>query len=263
MIGRDLAHALAGLFGATGTDGYGAALDRLTRIGADFDMSCIFGFSASKPPAVIHDGYSETVDRRALRSYLRGAYLLDPFYAASIGAMAEGLWRMRDLAPDAYYDAEFAWSQEVHPCISDQAGTPVEEIGYIIPLSDGFAATYSLMRNRGGTCFDEAEAARLQELLPVIAASLRLHWNVSQNGEQAGGPAPDSEEVLRAAFSALTPAQQAVTKLILRGHSNISIAENLGITEGTVKLHRYNIYKRLEISSQAELFQRFIDFLGK
>ncbi|MDK8874353.1 helix-turn-helix transcriptional regulator [Paracoccus sp. SSJ] len=126
-----------------------------------------------------------------------------------------------------------------------------------------FAATYSLMRNRGGTCFDEAEAARLQELLPVIAASLRLHWNVSQNGEQAGGPAPDSEEVLRAAFSALTPAQQAVTKLILRGHSNISIAENLGITEGTVKLHRYNIYKRLEISSQAELFQRFIDFLGK
>ena len=66
----------------------------------------------------------------------------------------------------------------------------------------------------------------------------------------------------RTAFASLTPAQHAVTKLILRGHSNISIAGNLDITEGTVKQHRYNIYRRLGISSQSELFQRFIDHLG-
>lgn len=262
MIGDALSQALAGLFAATGTDGYGAALDRLIRASVPFDMSCIFGFSAAKPPVVIHDGYSETVDRRALRTYLRGAYTLDPFYAASIAARDDRLWRMRELAPDAYYDTEFAWSQEVHPCISDQAGTLVEEIGYVVPLANGFAATYSLMRNRGGSGFDAAEAEVLRAALPVVAASLRLHWDVAHMSEQAAGPAPDSDAVLHAAFAALTPAQQAVTKLILRGHSNVSIAENLGITEGTVKLHRYNIYKRLEISSQAELFQRFIDHLG-
>ncbi|MDO5630234.1 MAG: helix-turn-helix transcriptional regulator [Paracoccus sp. (in: a-proteobacteria)] len=242
---------------------YGAALDRLTRIAADFDMSCIFGFSAQQPPVLIHDGYSDTVDRRALRSYLRGAYLLDPFYSASIGEVREGLWRMRDLAPDAYYDAEFAWSQEIHPCISDQAGTLVEEIGYITPLSDGFSATYSLMRNRGGTCFDLRETKRLSGLGPIISASLRLHWEVSRGRDQSSGSPLDSEEVFSAAFFVLTPAQQAVTKLILRGHSNISIAGNLGIAEGTVKQHRYNIYKRLDISGQAELFQRFIDFIGR
>lgn len=32
--------------------------------------------------------------------------------------------------------------------------------------------------------------------------------------------------------------RQAVTRLILRGHGNLSIAGNPGITEGTVKLHR-------------------------
>ena len=68
--------------------------------------------------------------------------------------------------------------------------------------------------------------------------------------------------MFRTAFASLTPAQHAVTKLILRGHSNISIAGNLDITEGTVKQHRYNIYRRLGISSQSELFQRFIDHLG-
>ena len=72
----------------------------------------------------------------------------------------------------------------------------------------------------------------------------------------------DEDEVFRAAFDVPTSAQHRITKLILPGHSNLSIAENLGITEGTVKQHRYNIYKRLGISSQSELFQRFIDYLG-
>lgn len=267
MIGTRTAEAVAGLFDATGTPDFGAALDRLTRIGAGFDMSCVFGFSAARPPVVIHDGYSETVDRRALRSYLRGAYQLDPFYAASVARpLRPGLWRMRDLAPDAYYDADFAGSQEVHPCISDQAGTLVEEIGYVLPLPDGFAATYSLMRNRDGSPFAGPEIERLLGLMPVVAASLRLHWRLL--GADAGPaantpPDPDPDAVFRAAFASLTPAQHAVTKLILRGHSNVSIAGNLAIAEGTVKQHRYNIYKRLGISSQSELFQRFIDHLRR
>ena len=264
MIADDMAAAIAGVFAMSGSPGFGAALDRLTRLGAGFDMSCIFGFSAHKPPAVIHDGYSDTVDRRALKSYLRGAYLLDPFYAASVGPAREGLWRMRDLAPDEYYEGAFAWSQEVHPCISDEAGTLVEEIGFLIPLGEEVTATYSLMRNRGGSAFDADETARLTALQPVITASLRHHWALThQTALAAPHAGAESEAVFSAAFQSLTPAQQAVTKLILRDHSNLSIAGHIGITEGTVKLHRYNIYKRLGISGQAELFQRFIDFLGR
>lgn len=264
MISADQAAAVAALIAATGSTHYGAALDRLCRLAAPFDMSCVFGFSAEARPVVIHDGYSATVDRRALRSYLRGAYLLDPFYAACISDRAEGLWRMRDLAPDAYFEGAFAWSQEVHPCISDQAGTLVEEIGFLIPLGSDVTATYSLMRNRGGSAFDEGETARLTALQPVITASLRQHWALMQHPAPAAVPAgPQSEKVFAAAFQSLTPAQQAVTKLILRGHSNLSIAGHIGITEGTVKLHRYNIYRRLGITGQAELFQRFIDFLGR
>lgn len=74
----------------------------------------------------------------------------------------------------------------------------------------------------------------------------------------------DAEQVFHQVFGgALTPAQCAVTKLILRGHGSLSIAQNLGITEGTAKIHRSNIYRRLGISSQAELFRRFIDTLAE
>lgn len=264
MIPGDLGQAIAGLIAAAGSTGYGQALDRLCACAAPFDMSCAFAFSPDAKPVVIHDGYSATVDRRALRSYLRGAYLLDPFYSASIAVRPEGLWRMRDLAPDEFHNSDFAWSREVHPCISDQAGTLIEEIGFVLRLTGGFAATYSLMRNRDGVPFDSAEFAALAALVPVIAASLRQHWQSIYKPEAHAAARPDAEEVFQQVFGdLLTPAQHAVTKLILRGHSSLSIAENLGIAEGTVKIHRSNIYRRLGISSQSELFQRFIDHLAE
>lgn len=267
VIGTDQAAAVGGLIAATGSTHYGAALDGLCRLAAGFDMSCVFAFSAKEKPVVIHDGYSATVDRRALRSYLRGAYLLDPFYSACISNRSQGLWRMRDLAPDEFYDSGFAWSREVHPCISDEAGTLIEEIGFVIPLSAGFSATYSLMRNRQGAPFDAAEFAAIRALTPIIAASLRQHWpqvHHADGGAVQTQGRPDADQVFHQVFGdTLTPAQCAVTKLILRGHGSLSIAENLGITEGTVKIHRSNIYRRLGISSQSELFRRFIDNLAE
>ncbi|CAN7241235.1 helix-turn-helix domain-containing protein [Pararhizobium sp. LjRoot238] len=61
----------------------------------------------------------------------------------------------------------------------------------------------------------------------------------------------------------LTLQQRNIVRLILRGHSNASIGETIGISEGTVRIHRKNIYRRLAISSQAELFRIFIDHLNQ
>ncbi len=266
MIAADTALAVAGLIAAAGDqEGFGSALDRVAADAAQFDMSCAFAFCAKQEPVVLHDGYSATVSRRALKAYLRGAYLLDPFYSACIAGCREGLWRMRDLVPDDFHNSGFASSSEVHPCISDQAGTLVEEIGFVIPLTDGFSATYSLMRNRGGTPFNAADFQKLGDITPIIAASMRQHWKIlsADDGEEDRSRI-DAEMVFEQVFGGvLTPAQNAVTKLILRGHSSLSIANHLGITEGTVKLHRSNIYRRLSISSQGELFQIFINQLSE
>ncbi|MBB3809935.1 helix-turn-helix transcriptional regulator [Pseudochelatococcus contaminans] len=257
----DEAQASAALFSMCGSNDFGAALDRLSSTAAVFDMSSAFAFHADRSPVVIHDGYSATTNRKALNAYVRGAYLLDPFYSASVGNHAEGLWRMRDLAPDAFYEGGLSRSSEVYPCISDEAGTLVEEVGFIIDLENNISATFSIMRNRHGMPFSDEEFAALSALTPLVAVSLRRHWQLLNVSDDAATTRRHSEEIFRRAFSNLTPAQYLVTKLILRGHSNISIAENLGITEGTVKMHRYNIYKRLNISSQSELFQIFIDQL--
>nr|WP_237684321.1 helix-turn-helix transcriptional regulator [Pseudaminobacter soli] len=57
---------------------------------------------------------------------------------------------------------------------------------------------------------------------------------------------------------ALTPRELEVVGLVLEGHSSESISSLLGISAGTVRIHRKNIYAKMRISSQRELFAIFI-----
>ncbi len=47
------------------------------------------------------------------------------------------------------------------------------------------------------------------------------------------------------------------------GYSSKGIAERLGITLGTVKNHRKHLYAKLQINSQAELFNLFLLYQNK
>jgi DNA-binding NarL/FixJ family response regulator len=55
----------------------------------------------------------------------------------------------------------------------------------------------------------------------------------------------------------LTDRQRQVVKLACRGLSNRAIAEELGVTEGTIKLHLHAIYEQLEVRSRVDLIIRF------
>jgi DNA-binding CsgD family transcriptional regulator len=52
----------------------------------------------------------------------------------------------------------------------------------------------------------------------------------------------------------LTNRQAEVALLVLQGHSSSSIGLRLGISPQTVKVFRKQLYKKCNISSQAELF---------
>ncbi|MBC2886316.1 helix-turn-helix transcriptional regulator [Ochrobactrum sp. CM-21-5] len=264
MHDRDFVQ-ISAVIGAFGYNTFGEQLDTLTVSIADFDMSCIFAFRFNGEPCLIHDGYSATVSRKALHSYMRGGYLLDPFYVACISGHESGLWRMDELAPDSFFSSDFVISHDIHPCVSSEAGVLIEEIGFVVPLGEGVSATYSLMRNQGKPPFSTTEFSRLKAAEPLIKAAIQAHWKqVKPAGFVPVLSGDDDVETmfLNVFADQLTGTQRNVARMILRGHSNISIANILGITEGTAKLHRSNIYKRLTITSQTELFQLFINYLS-
>jgi len=57
----------------------------------------------------------------------------------------------------------------------------------------------------------------------------------------------------REAASVLTAREVELVRLVAGGLRNRAIAEQLGITEGTVKLHIHNVYKKLRVDSRVEL----------
>nr|WP_272873579.1 helix-turn-helix transcriptional regulator [Aliamphritea spongicola] len=59
----------------------------------------------------------------------------------------------------------------------------------------------------------------------------------------------------------MTQRETQVLQLILRGYAVKFIAQKLDISPETIKHHRKNIYAKLDISSQAEMFHLFIDSL--
>lgn len=56
----------------------------------------------------------------------------------------------------------------------------------------------------------------------------------------------------------ITSRQEEIIKLIVDGDSNKEISEKLFITEGTVKTHIYNIFKKVDVSSRTQLLNKIL-----
>ena len=55
----------------------------------------------------------------------------------------------------------------------------------------------------------------------------------------------------------LTPRQIETASLAARGHTNVEIAERLGVSENTVKKHLADVFERLHVTGRAELALQF------
>jgi len=57
----------------------------------------------------------------------------------------------------------------------------------------------------------------------------------------------------RTGNSVLTPREIEIVRMVASGLRNRELARRLGVTEGTVKIHLHNIYKKLKVQNRLEL----------
>lgn len=237
---------------------------------ADFDLAMSVVYNRRAKPVLIHDGFKGDRARRGLANYIDNTYVLNPVYTAYCSGLEQGVYRIGDLAPDAYFDSEHYRAFKVKRQASEEIGyvtdswpAGMEELVLAIDLPGGRLGEISLLRaaSRGG--FGEPAIAALRSRIAVIGAVFRQFWQHSRPGAQISAPATSIDDMLdRFGEARLSPREREVAQLILKGHSGVSIGAHLAISQTTVKSHRQNLYAKLGIASQFELFSEFLQSLS-
>ncbi len=252
---RELAAAAASVVGAIGGADFHARLARFLRHRVPCDSLVQLAYHAYYAPEVLFDDLAPRDGEALYGRYFQGAYLLSPFFLRWRAAPGEsGIYRLKDIAPDGFFDSVYYTDYYGRSGLRD-------EVGFVVSTGGESAVLVSLGRTAALNAYTRGERQRLQAMEPLVTSAVQRHTDL-----MATLPGPGLRQHLSdalAGFGAdrLTERERHVVQLMLRGHSSKSCARELGISPTTERVHRRNIYAKLGISSQAELFSRFFEAL--
>ncbi len=191
-----------------------------------------------------------------LQAYLKHAYVLDPLFSALPRYPKGGVCRLKEIAPDSFQESEY-----YQTCYKNF--DLLDEVNLIIPLQNQLFCTISLGRKPTLGSITRTELIKLKETFPVISSLMNQFWLFQGDEFYTNEQATASLTKALQSFGrgVLTQREQEVAGLLLQGHSSKAIADQLGISLATVKVHRKNIHSRLNTTSQSEIFTLFLTHL--
>lgn len=249
--------AIARLIRAAGGEGLADALAKAMGLAVRHQGTCLLAFHRDARPEVLHHTLEPAGRRHYLERYLAGPYLLDPLYQLATRDDKPSLTRFRDAQPDRFRSSEYyrQYCERTH--LRD-------EMDFLADVNG--TTTVVLVVGRRDHRFTRVELARLELIEPMVMASMHRIWQQWEGRSDAGATDGVHERLLtcfeRFGESVLTERERQVSQLLLRGHSSKSIARQLDIAPGTVMVHKRNLFSKLNISSQYELFSMLINQLG-
>lgn len=245
---------------ALGGDRFARALVRWLGVELRHDNVTILAYFQSRAPqAILTRAAASEVHRNLESTYLKGAYLLDPFHELHRRRAARGVYRLTDIAPDQFHR---------NPYFLDYyaATTMVDELAFVAYPGAGVSLHVCLGRDRSSNNrFTQREIIRADHLSPIVVALAERQWSdLAGSGEYSEARVTRRliDSLKEAHGIALSLRQAEVALLILQGHSSVSIGLRLGISPQTVKVFRKQLYRKCAISSQAELFNLMLPLLG-
>lgn len=233
-----------------------ALIDLLRKV-VHVDNWVVMIFWTNGTPQLIAEIPARAPHDELFKGYLNSVYLLDPFYQFSLGAISPGVYCLDEVAPDHFRETEYFRRYFSVNVLED-------EVQLLAPLPAGGTLSVSLGSERrfnateiGTLCLYgawllplmcHALSARTALLPPPVSSSAqsdrRLHF------EQA---------LHKRSNASLTQREIEVALMIPAGHSTKNMAKLLGVSPATAKVHRRNLYRKLNISSQSTLFLLIMD----
>jgi DNA-binding CsgD family transcriptional regulator len=251
----EFSRELASLIPAVGGSEFPGLLIKLLKHMVPISDATIVVYPGTDLPVIEYFEVAECIGRSTLDIFVKGAFILDPYYLAATRDGKFGVFRIRELSPAGFKESEYykTWYRD--------CGYQ-DECGYLIPISGEGFINIALGRTESRSPFTKRQLGVLEAIRPTIEVLCQQHWAESDSATNAVNLRGQMHAALDAfGSSLLTDREAQVINLVLHGHSTKTVAEKLSISMETVKLHRKHAYAKLEISSQAELFYLFLDSL--
>ena len=216
----------------------------------------LLAFHRDAAPEVLAHSLVPARRRHFLDRYLAGPYLLDPLYQMALSTDKPSMCRFREAQPDRFRSSEYyrQYVERTHL---------VDEMDFLLDVTS--TSTLVVVVGRTEKRFTRVELARLARIERLVMAAMQAAWR--QRSHVPDERDRSIHQRLTECFETfgadqLTRRERQITQLLLRGHSSKSIARELGIAPGTVMVHKRNLFSKLGITSQYELFSSFIDALS-
>lgn len=217
----------------------------------------------SGPQLIFEHCSSDLYDPALTDDYLERSYLLDPFYMAPFEANHKSdVFHLIDITPDGFYLSDYYKTQYAGAGLLD-------DLQYWNQVEQDLRITINFARSKESRFYSSQEVAQFKQLLPILNAAISAFWAARKNDfSPAGSGVIDMRQRLDSARknfgrSVLTEREQQVVQTMLAGYSTKAAAQKLAISPETVHMHRKNIYTKLDISSQAEVFTLFLDSVAE
>lgn len=245
---------LPDLIGSIGQSDFYSKVDTSIRQISPVSNFKVWCYPKSKNPAMLA-GLNEPEFDQLYSEY---AYQLDPFYDVIKQQQNKALVTLdsitrHDFESSTYYDRFYqriGWKNETN---------------LIVSLSDERTICLSYTANEVSIHRLNSE---LRPYLESIRSAIQKHEalvstiltveNDTHDLATNHNPQLEAQNQIMEQFG-LTKREKEVVQYILQGLASANIAERCFVSEGTIKNHRKNIYRKLNIHSQRDLFRKFLN----
>lgn len=255
-LNTEMISALAKMTEAIGTpDWFDCVLNLLGTVCSIDSGGAMVYYRQQRPRRIVHRFNPQ---ERALPedAYLSGPYVLCPNYQLFVRGSPSGIYWLRDIAPDDFYESEF------YRIFYSQIGLS-DSIDLLWRINDDTALNIFIERSIRHAKFQPEDLVAINMMLPLIFAAATKHHEltaiVSRRDADNLTHRKVQSTIENFASSLLTQRERQVLFYMISGYSSSLTAQRLNTTEGTIKIHRKNIHRKLDIGSQAELFSLFIN----
>ena len=252
---KDMSRAIAAL----GTDEFFPALIAAINGQVPVDYPQVWLYHRDLPPRVLYHEIPGHALPVQIDQYLDGPYREDPFYQASMNQPRSKIYRLSRVTMGKLKDSTY------YRDYYGDAGT-VDEVIYLSKLQAGNVINLSIMRLPENGAFTDDEYEMLYLLAEPVSELIRRHSD-HQEFAATNLIQPGIDHQIDVAFrtfgaSMLSPREKDVLELMLRGYGTDISAERLEIAVETVRRHRKSIYRKLDVSSQTDLFSLFLNAMS-